>query len=137
MAIVGGDTLEITYNHPTIGSGALKVKADEDATMQRGGFRTADDEALITADGEMIVTKTRKPWKYTSGPIAWNITEKDEQDKLAKLAESSVAAVWTIQHISGAIFKGTGYPVGEQEGSLKGATVGLVLQGGGKLEKIS
>lgn len=137
MAILGGDILEITYNHPTLGVGSLKVKADEDATVNRGGFRTSDDEGMITSDGELILVKTRKPWKYTSGPIAWDMTEKDEQDKLNKLSESNVQAIWTIQHISGAIFKGRGIPVGEQEGSFKNATVGLTLMGSGVLEKIS
>jgi hypothetical protein len=137
MAFIGGDILEITYNHPVIGIGCLKVKADEDATIVRGGFRTSDDEKMITAQGEFIVIQSRKPWKYTSGPVAWDVTEKDEQDKLNQLSESTVPATWTIQHVSGAIFKGTGHVVGDTEGKFKDATVSLVLMGGGKLEKIS
>ena len=54
MAYSGGDTLNITYNHPTIGSGTLFCKAAEDGTIDVGGIRTADDENNVTGDGQML-----------------------------------------------------------------------------------
>ena len=133
----GGDVLEIGYNHPVIGSGKLFVKADEDATIHRGGYMSEEDRSAITGDGQFIDSMKRQRPRYESGPVAWDMTDVDEQDKLIKLQESPVLADWTIQHISGAIFAGKGKPVGELPGNLKAATLGLNLEFEGRLEKIS
>jgi hypothetical protein len=50
----GGDIIEITFNHPSIGSGTLFPKAGEDSTYNTGGFRSADDDNMIDGAGNMI-----------------------------------------------------------------------------------
>ena len=132
----GGDILEITYNHPRIGGGVIFTKANEDATILKGGRRSEDDDNLVTSDGQMIDQMAQARWKYTSGPIAWDITGSDEHDRLQELQSDPQLAEWTIEHIAGAIYRGIGKPVGEIEGSFQNATTTLTLAGGGKLEKI-
>ena len=118
MSYVAGDILEITYNHPVIGSGTLYCKANEDSQVDKGGYRSEDDDAMVTGDGQIIDKINRKRWSYEAPPIAWDMTEADELDKLCELAASPIPADWTITSISGAIWGGKGKPVGD----LKGAT---------------
>jgi hypothetical protein len=56
---VHGDILEITYNHPTIGSGVLFPKANESTTLDLGGFRNNDDASQVTTSGQLMVQKNR------------------------------------------------------------------------------
>jgi hypothetical protein len=53
MAAVGGDILEVTYAHETLGSGTFFPKSGEDSTFDLGGFR-GDLSVLkekVSADG--------------------------------------------------------------------------------------
>jgi hypothetical protein len=133
----GGDILEITYNHPTVGSGSLFCKAAEDGTLKRGGYQSVDDDANITGDGRRIDQINRVPWSFEAPPIAWDMTNVDEQDKLVEMAGSPLEANWTINVVNGAIYGGTGKPVGEIPGNTNNAQVTLKLSGSGKLKKIS
>ena len=36
MAVVGGDIVELTFNHPTLGSGIIFPKSAEDSTFDLG-----------------------------------------------------------------------------------------------------
>jgi hypothetical protein len=62
MAFVGGDLIEITYNHPTLGSGTLFPKSSEDTTINLGGFRGADDANMVTGAGENIRQLNNSRW---------------------------------------------------------------------------
>ena len=59
MATTGGDILEVTYSHPTLGQGAFFPKANEGNTFDPGGFRNNDDVNQIDGAGELIVQKNR------------------------------------------------------------------------------
>ena len=134
---VGGDIIEIKYTHPQLGSGTLYCKANEDGTMDRGGFRTNDDVNSVTGAGEMIVQLNRALASFESPPIAWDMTDKDELEKLNKLAGHPVNADWTITSVNGAIYGGNGRPVGEVTGNTNTAQITLKLAFEGELQKIS
>ena len=134
---VGGDILEIRYTHPVIGSGVLYCKAGEDGTIDYGGFRTADDANNVAGNGEMIVTLNRALGSFETPPIAWDMTDRDELDKLVQLAEHPVNSDWTIQSKSGAIWGGKGRPVGDLNANTNTALVTLKLAFEGKIKKIS
>ena len=136
MAYVGGDIIEITYNHPVIGSGSLKCKAGEDGTLDRGGFRSADEAAMVTGDGQMIDQINRVRGSFECPPIAWDMTGTDEPDKIGQMAESPVLADWTITSISGAIFAGKGKPVGDLAANTNTAQMPLKIAFAGKVRKI-
>jgi len=137
MSYVAGDILEITYNHPVIGSGTLYCKANEDSQVDKGGYRSEDDDAMVTGDGQIIDKINRKRWSYEAPPIAWDMTETDELDKLCELAASPIPADWTITSISGAIWGGKGKPVGDLKGATNTGQIPLKLAGGGVLKQIA
>jgi len=137
MSYVAGDILEITYNHPTIGSGTLYCKANEDSQVDLGGYRSEDDDSMTTSDGQMIDKINAKRWSYEAPPIAWDMTETDELGKLVQLSASPIPADWTITSISGAIWGGKGKPVGDLKGSTNTGQIPLKLAGGGQLKQIA
>ena len=132
---VGGDIIEITFNHPIVGSGTIYPKSTEDSTFNLGGFRSEDDMAKIAGDGSMIDTINRVRWSFEV-PATWDQNSANELDKLIELAESPIEADWTISSINGTVWGGKGKPVGELPGNGNAATITLKLSGGGRLKKI-
>lgn len=121
MPVLGGDITEVTWNHPTLGAGQFFPKANEGNTLDLGGFRNNDDDAQIDGAGELILQKNRK-----RGTIeivcADDMRTREDSQKAVELAESEEVAEWTITHISGAVFKGTGAIVGDIQTDLNAAT---------------
>lgn len=135
--MVGGDIIEITYNHSVLGSGTILCKSAEDGTMDLGGFRAADDDNMITGSGKLIDQINRVRASFESPPIAWDMTDKNELLKLSQMSESPILADWTITSISGAVFGGKGKPVGDLKGNTNTAQIPLKLAFEGRLEKIA
>ncbi len=132
---VGGDIIEITFNHPTVGSGIISPKSNEDSTFDLGGFRSNDDANMVAGNGEMIDQMNRVRWSLEA-VIAWDMNIRGDLEKLVELAESPVEAEWTISHINGTVYGGTGKPVGDMQGNGNAATFTLKVSGGNKLKKI-
>ena len=137
MAYTGGDILETTYNHPVLGSGTLFHKAAEDGTFDPGGYRSNDDANMVTGDGQMIDQINRVRPSFELPPVAWDMTDVNEVQKLADLAASPVLADWTFTSISGAIWGGKGKPVGDLKGATNTGQIPLKLAGGGVLKQIA
>lgn len=130
----GGDITEITYNHPTVGSGVLYPKAAEDNTFDLGGFNSSDDQNMIDGGGNFIDQLNRKRWKV--GVLITNdMNTKQELEKIEAMAASPVQADWTFAHINGTVYVGTGKPVGDKELNVNQSTFPLTVSGGGKLKK--
>lgn len=134
---VGGDINEITYNHPVIGSGTIFCKANEDGTLDPGGFRSNDDANSITGDGKFIDQINRVRGSFETPPIAWDMVDNDELQKLADLSESPTLADWTIASISGSIWAGRGKPVGDIQGATNTSLITLKIAFEGKLKQIA
>lgn len=117
MAFTAGDVKKIEYTHEDFGSGVLHCKANEDATVDPGGFRSNDDDNQITSDGIMIDQMNRVRSFVELPPIAWDMTDADELNQLKKMAGSPKLADWTIIHVSGAVWAGRGKPVGDIQGA--------------------
>lgn len=132
MAATGGDVLEITYNHPTLGSGTIYPKAKEDNTLNHGGLRSEDDENGLDGSGRMIDKMSRQRWSF-EGVIAWDNNIAKELEAVIKMAKSPLEADWTFTHVSGQVYGGTGKPVGNLNGALSAATFQLKVAGGGDL----
>lgn len=131
---IGGDILEIVVQH-TLGEFRYQAKSNESFTLDPGGVRTNDDAGQITGSGTAILQKNRVRWSL-EGPIAVDPISNNEFDSLAKLAEHSEQGVWTITHISGTIYRGTGTVVGDLAVDTNSAQMTLKVSGSGKLEKI-
>lgn len=132
---VGGDITEITWNHPTLGSGVMYPKAGEDSTFDLGGFRANDDANSIDGGGNMIDQLNRVRWSVES-TIAWDMNTDLTLEKIVALSGSPEQADWTISHVNGSVYGGKGKPVGDLQGAGNAATFALKISGGGKLKKI-
>ena len=135
MSVQAGDLKEITYNHPTIGSGVLYPKSAEDSTFDLGGFKGGDDANNVDGGGRNIRQMNRARWSLETS-VTWDANDVNELDKLQQLAESPVEAEWTITHSNGTVWGGTGAPVGDIQGNGNAGTITLKIAGGGKLQKI-
>lgn len=135
MAAVGGDIIEITYNHPTLGSGTYYPKSGESFTLDLGGVKGNDDANMVDGGGNTIRQLNRTRWSC-EGPVAWDSNVALELDTVTALAGDPVEADWTISHINGTVWGGKGAPVGDVQGDTNAATFTLKISGGGKLKKI-
>lgn len=132
---VHGDILEITYNHPTIGSGVLFPKANESTTIDLGGFRNNDDASQVTTAGDLMIPKNRVAGSFEVTVENDNIFRNDLRRMVDVSGENDLAD-WTIQHISGAIYTGKGVPVGDLQADMNTGTFTLKVAFGAGLTKI-
>lgn len=135
MAVIGGDIIEVTFNHPILGTGTFFPKSSEDSTFDLGGFRSNDDANMIDGSGEMIDQLNRVRWSF-EGTGAWDMLIREDLQRLTNLNESPVLSDWTITHINGSVWKGKGKPVGDVQGNGNAATFTLKLAGSGRMKKI-
>ena len=77
-SISGGDLIEATYNHPSLGTGTFNFMGSEDGTFMLGGFSTADDTAKIDGAGNAIWTMNQKQWTV-EGVISWDMNSGGDQ----------------------------------------------------------
>lgn len=135
MAAVGGDIIEISFNHPTLGTGTWYPKSSEDSTFDKGGIRGNDDANMIDGGGRAIRQLNRVRWSLEA-TISWDMNVADELEQARKLAASPDEASWTISHINGTVWSGTGSPVGDIQGNGNAATFSVKISGGNELKKI-
>jgi len=133
----GGDIIEITYNHPTLGSGRLDPKGTEDTEVDFGGYLTQDTDDSVTGAGTNIKVMNRKRWSVTTPAIAWE-DDPDTLESLQKIQNDPNQSTWTFTFIDGSVYKGDGDIVGDLKGNKNAAAVNsFKLAGGGKLERIA
>ena len=132
---VGGDIIEITYKHPTLGSGTIFPKASEDSTYDLGGFRSNDDASAIDGGGNIIDQLNRVRWSFEVA-VAADMNVDGTLEKLVELASSPVQAEWDFSHINGTVYRGKGKPVGDLQLNGNASTMTLKVSGGGKLKKV-
>ena len=128
MAKSGGDIIEVTFNHPTIGSGVFYPKSSESSTYDIGGVRTRDDENAIDGSGDPIWTMNRVRGGFEF-VIANDMNNAKDIEKLAELHASPVPATWKFTIINGVSYGGSGKPVGDLKGDVDKATVNVKIAG--------
>lgn len=133
--MTGGDVKEITWNHPTLGSGIFSPKSGEDSTFDPGGYSSDDDDNGIDGSGEMIDKMNLRRWS-AEVVAAWDMNNREDLTKAKALAASPVMASYTITHVNGTVWAGRGKPVGDLKGNGNNATFPLKLAGSGILKKI-
>lgn len=135
MPAIGGDINEVTWNHPTLGSGTFFPKANEDSTFDPGGFRGEDDKSMVDGAGRTIRKLNRERWSFEV-VIANDMNTANDLKKVKDLAGSAVEGEWTVSHINGTVWRGTGAPVGDVQANGNAATMTLKVSGGGEMKKI-
>lgn len=136
MPSVGGDITELSFSHPTLGQVVLFPKANEDSTFDLGGFRTNDDANSITGSGDMIKQLNRARWGFET-TVAGDMNTRTDLEKLNQLSGNPVDATWTISHVNGTVYKGSGTVVGDVQLNGNTATIKLKVAGSGVLKKIA
>ena len=132
MAYNGGDIIEISYNHPTVGSGVLSPVASQDNEYDLGGVRTDDDENKVTSKGEAIYTMNNKRWKVTA-LVTSDMNVRKEFEKIDAMSSSIDEATWSFLHINGTVYSGKGKPVGDLKLNVNQSTFSLIISGGNLL----
>ena len=135
MQLIGGDITGITINHPDLGSFNFAAKAGETYSLDPGGIRNADDSSNVASDSRPIWIKNRV-LAFFEGPIVSDFKTGIEMENFPLLAESSLDSDITISHISGAIWKITGQPVGDFSFDTMAANFPIKFAGA-KLESIN
>jgi hypothetical protein len=130
----GGDIIEITYNHPTIGSGVIFPKAAEDNTYDLGGIRSTDDANMVDGGGNMIDQMNRGRWSVETLCVN-DMNTQNEIERCNEMAANPTLADWTFTHINGTVYVGKGKPVGDLQNNVNQSTFTLKVAGGGKLKK--
>ena len=131
---VFGDCVEITCNH--LGNTyRFFPKANESFNVDKGGVRGNDDMNQVTSNGQMMSQLNRGRWAV-DGPIAVDQISDAELTSLNLMAGSPSLGIWQFAKISGAIYKGTGRPVGDIATDSNAGTLNLKVSGGGVLQKI-
>lgn len=121
---VHGDITEITYNHPTIGSGVFYPKAAEGNTFDPGGIRTSDDANGIAGNGGLIYVKNRVRG-FFEVMIENDMNTRNDAEVVKALSASPVEADWTVSVINGTVWSGTGKPVGDINPDVNAGTMTL------------
>jgi hypothetical protein len=133
--MVGGDLIEIAFNHPTLGQGFIFAKAGESFKLVTGGYMSNDDDQGLATNGEVIDQMTLQRWSV-EGVVGNDMNDRQELEKCVAMAGDTKAADWTISHINGSVYKGKGKPVGKLELDTQATTFTLKISGGGVLKQI-
>lgn len=126
---VGGDILEVTYNHPTLGSGTLFPKSSEDNMYDLGGFRSKDEASGIDGGGSPIDVMNQVRG-FFEAVVANDMNTNKELEAVSALAASPVPATWTFSVVNGKSYTGSGKPVGDLSGNINQGTFKLKVSGG-------
>jgi hypothetical protein len=103
--------------------------------LSSGNNIIASTRHLISSNGQMMSQLNRARWAV-DGPIAVDQMSDYELESLNVMAGSPSLGIWQFAMISGAIYKGTGRPVGDVATDSNAGTLTLKVAGGGYLQKI-
>lgn len=131
---VFGDCVNITCTH--LGKTyRFSPKANESFNIDKGGIRGNDDANQVTSNNQMMSQLNMARWSV-DGPIAVDQISDAELSGLNVMAASPSLGRWQFDMISGAIYVGTGRPVGDIATDSNAGTLTLKVAGAGGLQKI-
>lgn len=136
MAIIGGDWLQITVQHPTLGKHTFLPKSNETSTFDVGGITTNDDANQVTATRQGI-WQMNMARGFLETVVANDMNEGQDVIFAKKLSGDPVDGTWTASHINGSIWGFTGRPVGDIQADMNAATFTLKVAFHGDPNKIA
>jgi hypothetical protein len=117
--VVCGEFKEITFNHPTVGSGVFNPKAGEEGKFDLGGIRKEDDNKLVDGGGSAMYKMSRVLGFFEIVITNDQHTKKD-YEKAKALAEDPLPAEWTFTGINKIVYGGSGTIVGDLHATTNG-----------------
>lgn len=120
---VGGDIVEVSDNHPELGSFVYKVQAGQDNTYDPGGLRSNDDANMVTG-GREAIRQINGKMGFFQVNIVNDMTQK-VIERLSALAAHPVPSEWTFTVINNITYRGTGFPVGDLTANVNNSTMPL------------
>lgn len=121
-----GDIPEVTFNHPTLGTGVFYPIAGEGHTFDPGGLRNNDDSNAIAGNGDPVFSKSRVRG-FLSVLVENDMLVREDAIKVAALAADPLPAEYTFSVINGAVWSGTGAPVGDIAPDIMAGTFTLKI----------
>jgi hypothetical protein len=115
----------------SIAGRTFSVAADADAQIKLGGF---ENEESPNGDGTSRKLMTRVNWSVTGLALDMD-DDNGDLEFLQERADAKRREVFTMTKVSGAIWQGTGGPIGEIQEGTAAATAAVDFGGPGKLTK--
>lgn len=114
MAYIGGDFLQMTISHPTVGSMILEGISGADGTAKVGGAGIEnEDNGAITGGRNLIISKRVVPDSIETEWANDMSATVPQYEFVRAVAAAPQEAKFTFSHISGEVYSGTGTIVGE------------------------
>jgi hypothetical protein len=135
MAVIGGDIVDISVAHDTVGVFSLRAKSAEDGTRDLGGFRNTDDVNSVDGGGQNIIIKNRFRWMFEA-TISSDDNVAEDMQKIVDVAASPLEANFTFTFASGVTMGATGTFVGDIQDATNTATMTVKMSGAGSLIKL-
>lgn len=132
MPIIAGDLRDITIDHDELGQLVLEHKSTEDVTLDKGGFRSNDDDGNHTSSLNRIDQQQAKPWMLET---TYGNTD-GAYEYLMDLAKNPLEATITATFASGRVRSGTGKCVGDVQVNEQAGTIAVKFMGSGTFDLI-
>jgi hypothetical protein len=125
----GGDIIEITVQHPTLGTAKFYPKAAEGSTYDLGGPRSKADKNSIDGSGRAIRTMNNTLASFKA-KVAWDMNNRQDLETLSDLSASTDVSTWTFTNINGIAYVLTnGFPVGDITGDGNDSLIDIEFNG--------
>lgn len=121
MSIIAGIFTEAFCQHSIVGNQKFDMKSGEDSEVDRGGWRIVDDENNRTASGKNIIQYENKQ-PYIQIVCAVDGSIEDYIQALIKETANELPN-WTLTHISGDVYVGTGHIAGDVKPNRNAGTL--------------
>lgn len=133
---IGGDLIDVNWTHPVLGQGTFYAKANEDSSINIGGFMSADEDNNIDGSGTRIDKLNRQvPYLKCT---AVNDMSLGTAEQVQALASDPAPATYTFTWINGHVYKLTGGKiVGAIEINVNASTFDLKIAGSNTLQKLT
>jgi hypothetical protein len=125
----GGDILQVTVNHPTLGDHTFYPKSNEGNTFDPGGVRAVDDANMITGNGLETIDQLNRVRASFEIVIAQDANEREDAQFASQLAGDPLPGTYTVSMLNGVTYGFNGRPVGDIQVDTNASTFTLKVAG--------
>lgn len=126
---IGGDLIEIKAVNGQVGTFTFYPKSNETIDFTPSGVITESDENGISGGGNEMIWKKNQRRASLSVVCANDMVTRMDLENARALQNSSVETTFTWTHVSGAVYKIVGFPVGDLSADLQAGTFTMEIEG--------